>query len=35
MGITSQVAPNKTPKGQAQNRRAVITVLQNKGISGK
>jgi OOP family OmpA-OmpF porin len=35
MGITSQVAPNKTRKGQAENRRAVITVLQNKGISGK
>jgi outer membrane protein OmpA-like peptidoglycan-associated protein len=35
MGITSQVAPNETQKGQAQNRRAVITVLQNKGISGK
>jgi outer membrane protein OmpA-like peptidoglycan-associated protein len=35
MGITSQVAPNKTQKGQADNRRAVITVLQNKGISGK
>jgi outer membrane protein OmpA-like peptidoglycan-associated protein len=35
MGITSQVAPNKTLKGQAENRRAVITVLQNKGISGK
>jgi len=35
MGITSQVAPDETQKGQAQNRRAVITVLQNKGISGK
>jgi outer membrane protein OmpA-like peptidoglycan-associated protein len=35
MGISSQVAPNKTPQGQAENRRAVITVLQNKGISGK
>jgi outer membrane protein OmpA-like peptidoglycan-associated protein len=35
MGVTSQVAPNKTQNGQAQNRRAVITVLQNKGISGK
>lgn len=35
MGITSQVAPNKTQIGQAENRRAVITVLQNKGISGK
>jgi len=35
MGISNQVAPNKTQKGQAENRRAVITVLQNKGISGK
>ena len=35
MGITSQVAPNKTEHGQAENRRAVVTVLQNKGISGK
>jgi outer membrane protein OmpA-like peptidoglycan-associated protein len=35
MGVTSQVAPNKTQKGQAENRRAVVTVLQNKGISGK
>lgn len=35
MGISLQVAPNKTQKGQAENRRAVITVLQNKGISGK
>jgi len=35
MGITSQVAPNKTAKGQAENRRAVVTLLQNKGITGK
>lgn len=35
MGITNQVAPNKTQKGQAENRRAVITLLQNKGVSGK
>jgi outer membrane protein OmpA-like peptidoglycan-associated protein len=34
MGITSQVAPNKTQKGQAENRRAVVTLLQNKGITG-
>jgi outer membrane protein OmpA-like peptidoglycan-associated protein len=35
MGVSSQVAPNKTVNGQAENRRAVVTLLQNKGISGK
>jgi len=35
MGTTGQVASNKTTKGQAENRRAVITLLQNKGLSGK
>ena len=25
----------KTSKGQAENRRAVVSLLQNKGISGK
>jgi outer membrane protein OmpA-like peptidoglycan-associated protein len=35
MGTTDQVAPNKTEKEQAQNRRAVITLLQNKGVAGK
>jgi len=34
MGTTEQVAPNKTAKGQAENRRAVVTLLQNKGIGG-
>jgi OmpA-OmpF porin, OOP family len=33
MGITDQVASNKTKQGQAQNRRTVVTLLQNKGIS--
>jgi len=33
MGTTEQVASNKTPKGQAENRRTVVTLLQNKGIS--
>jgi outer membrane protein OmpA-like peptidoglycan-associated protein len=33
MGTTGQVASNKTSKGQAENRRAVVTLLQNKGIS--
>jgi outer membrane protein OmpA-like peptidoglycan-associated protein len=35
MGITNQVSPNTTEKGQAENRRVVITLLQNKGITGK
>jgi outer membrane protein OmpA-like peptidoglycan-associated protein len=35
MGISQQVASNKTEKGQAENRRAVITLLQNKGIAGQ
>ena len=35
MGVIEQVAPNKTEKGQAQNRRAVVTLLQNNGIAGK
>jgi outer membrane protein OmpA-like peptidoglycan-associated protein len=33
LGTTQQVAPNKTAKGQAQNRRVVVTILQNKGIA--
>jgi OmpA-OmpF porin, OOP family len=33
MGTTDQVATNKTKAGQAQNRRTVVTLLQNKGIS--
>jgi outer membrane protein OmpA-like peptidoglycan-associated protein len=35
MGVTGQVAPNKTAQGQAQNRRTVVTLLQNKGLSGQ
>jgi len=35
MGASQQVAPNKTEKEQAENRRAVVTLLQNKGVSGK
>jgi outer membrane protein OmpA-like peptidoglycan-associated protein len=35
MGTTGQVAPNHTAEGQAQNRRAVVTLLQNKGVVGK
>ncbi len=35
MGATQQLAPNATAKGQAENRRTVVTLLQNKGISEK
>ena len=35
MGTSKQVAPNTTKKGQAENRRAVVTLMQNKGITGK
>jgi outer membrane protein OmpA-like peptidoglycan-associated protein len=34
MGVSDQVASNSTKDGQAQNRRAVIRVLQNRGITG-
>jgi outer membrane protein OmpA-like peptidoglycan-associated protein len=33
MGTSEQVDSNKTAAGQAQNRRAVVTLLQNKGLS--
>ena len=33
MGTTGQVASNRTAKGQAENRRTVVTLLQNKGLS--
>jgi OmpA-OmpF porin, OOP family len=35
MGITEQVAPNTTSRGQAQNRRAIVTLLQNKGLGAQ
>jgi outer membrane protein OmpA-like peptidoglycan-associated protein len=35
MGTSEQVASNGTSKGQAENRRAVVTLLQSKGISAK
>jgi len=35
MGTTDQLASNETKEGQAQNRRTVVTLLQNKGIAGK
>jgi outer membrane protein OmpA-like peptidoglycan-associated protein len=34
MGETHQVGSDKTEKGQAENRRVVVRVLQNKGIAG-
>jgi OmpA-OmpF porin, OOP family len=34
MGTADQVAPDKTSEGQAQNRRVVVMILQNKGIAG-
>ena len=35
MGITEQVAPNNTLNGQAQNRRAIVTLLRNKGLDAQ
>jgi len=34
MGTSGQVAGNSTAEGQAENRRVVVRVLQNKGIAG-
>jgi OmpA-OmpF porin, OOP family len=34
MGSTNQVAPNSTTEGQSENRRVVVSILQNKGIAG-
>lgn len=34
MGVSDQVASNSTEQGQAQNRRAVVHLLQNRGITG-
>jgi flagellar motor protein MotB len=34
MGETRQVGDDKTADGQAQNRRVIVRVLQNKGIAG-
>jgi OmpA-OmpF porin, OOP family len=34
MGETHQVGNNKTERGQAENRRVVVRVLQNKAIAG-
>jgi outer membrane protein OmpA-like peptidoglycan-associated protein len=35
MGVSQQVASNRTAQGQAENRRAVVTLLQNKGIANR
>lgn len=34
MGTADQVSPDKTAEGQAENRRVVVMILQNKGIAG-
>src|SRR5271167_2821496 len=34
MGTSDQVAPDATVEGQAENRRVVVRILQNKGIAG-
>jgi OOP family OmpA-OmpF porin len=34
MGTSNQVDSDKTAEGQAENRRVVVRILQNKGISG-
>jgi outer membrane protein OmpA-like peptidoglycan-associated protein len=34
MGTSTQVDSDKTSEGQAENRRVVVRVLQNKGIAG-
>jgi len=34
MGTSEQVASNDTAEGQAENRRVVVRILQNKGIAG-
>ena len=34
MGTSNQVAPDATVEGQAENRRVVVRILQNKGIAG-
>jgi outer membrane protein OmpA-like peptidoglycan-associated protein len=34
MGSSDPAASNETTAGQAENRRVVVRVMQNKGISG-
>jgi len=33
MGITSPVGDNHTPEGRSENRRVVVTLLQNQGVA--
>jgi flagellar motor protein MotB len=33
-GTSKQVASDTTKEGQAENRRVVVKILQNKGIAG-
>lgn len=35
MGVSYQVASNRTAEGQAANRRAVVTLKQNRGIANR
>ncbi|MBW4039323.1 MAG: OmpA family protein [Acidobacteria bacterium] len=35
MGTSNQISTDKTRSGQAQNRRVVVTVVVNKGITGQ
>jgi outer membrane protein OmpA-like peptidoglycan-associated protein len=35
MGVSQQVAPNASEKDQAQNRRVIVRILQNRGITGQ
>jgi outer membrane protein OmpA-like peptidoglycan-associated protein len=34
MGTTNEIASDRTRSGQAQNRRVVVTIVVNKGITG-
>ena len=34
MGESHQVGNDKTAEGEAENRRVVVRVLQNKGVAG-
>ena len=34
MGTSKQVAPDTSKEGQAENRRVVVRILQNKGVAG-
>jgi OOP family OmpA-OmpF porin len=34
MGESNQVGNDRTAEGQAENRRVVVRVLQNKGVAG-